>query len=172
MIKRILVICILINFVSAQSLDSEKVIIWSKDRKLKWSDYKGFLEENTPIAALSWIGLEYKVISYSTEKYLLAINAIFNCEELGIWMEKTNDQILKHEQLHFDIGEIYARKLRMRLLNSQNIFTHPVMFDSLEKYCDFYSDSLKDYQSRYDEETRGSLNTVNQEKWNNEVKNN
>ena len=74
-----------------------------------------------------------------------------------------NDYILSHEQAHFDIAEIYARKLN-KLLRSykpdENNFTRDV-----NKIYENVMKEYNDMQEEYDQETNFSINKIKQEEW-------
>ena len=74
--------------------------------------------------------------------------------------------ILSHEQLHFDIAELHARKLRKKLAETQ--FTENIR----EEIREIYDDMLKRlyiFQNRYDRETNFSRNLQKQLFWNQEI---
>ena len=72
-----------------------------------------------------------------------------------------------HEQLHFDITELYARKFRRRISN--NTFTKDIASE-LNKLYGTIDKELEQTQNKYDSETEHSINTTMQEKWSNYVK--
>jgi len=66
------------------------------------------------------------------------------------WAIEKNDYYLTHERLHFDIAEIYARKIRKAFdsLNNENI-------TDVAKYKDVYNKygvQLRYYNKQYDSE--------------------
>jgi predicted secreted Zn-dependent protease len=77
--------------------------------------------------------------------------------------EKKSDYLLEHEQLHFDITELFVRKLRKQLNdlgnNCKRLNSH------IEHY---YKENYKEfvaYQNAYDNETKHSLDTEKQKLW-------
>ena len=80
------------------------------------------------------------------------------------WMKKEfrNDHILKHEQGHFDIAEIYAKKLDAALkkkhYTSKDVATLNALYDD-------YLAEMNELQLRYDRETRGGWDELAQSKW-------
>jgi predicted secreted Zn-dependent protease len=77
--------------------------------------------------------------------------------------DKKSDYILNHEQLHFDLAEVYSRKYRKALqaakLELGNMQQAETIFNRV------YSDFVK-RQERYDNETEHGINTVKQGEWN------
>ncbi|NNE76815.1 MAG: DUF922 domain-containing protein, partial [Pricia sp.] len=76
--------------------------------------------------------------------------------------------ILSHEQLHFDISELYARKMRKRLAESQ--FTQNIKAEVKAIYKDVLRE-LNNFQNKYDRETDFSRNLNQQLIWNKMIAN-
>lgn len=90
---------------------------WSKYRKIHWSDFKGQPDERLQhIAALTASAIVY---SYSCEEDYLdqSVEAVFKQGESWVRPEAMTHGYLDHERLHFDITELYARKLSVTLNN-------------------------------------------------------
>ena len=83
-------------------------------------------------------------------------------------MTWVNESVLAHEQKHFDIDELYARKLRKQV--KENTYTSysnlKTKSDSLYNVIDKEMDI---FQDKYDEETDGSMNGDKQREWNKKV---
>lgn len=71
--------------------------------------------------------------------------------------------ILSHEQLHFDISELYARKLKKRLLAQTYIYGN--VKSNVKSIYQHNNKLLDDFQNKYDEETNFSRNREKQEAW-------
>ena len=72
-----------------------------------------------------------------------------------------------HEQLHFDITEVYARKLRQELAKTK--FSKNAKAEVKEIYRNILKE-LNDFQNKYDSETNFSRDTVQQLIWNKKIK--
>ena len=83
-------------------------INWSEEKKLVWEDFKAAPQKNGDVAALTatHLGFAYNV---ANGKITYDIECRF--EKNRSWGLVKNDWILKHEQGHFDVAEIFARKL-------------------------------------------------------------
>src|SRR5436190_457537 len=92
----------------------DEVISWSKDRKLTWADYKGKPQRRFAAASTVY-SLGRKVIMQSNGTTAAQINAYFYCDDS--WKKESwiNESVLAHEQKHFDIVELFARKIRKKL---------------------------------------------------------
>ena len=84
---------------------------WSSDSKLKWQNFRKIDlnddQENKLIAAKTYSNFLYKTMDNGA---LTPPIAVFN--ELKSWTRVNDSLNLAHEQLHFDINELYARKIR------------------------------------------------------------
>ena len=160
-----LFIITILNYFNDSSIEPQN-IIWIKEIKLKWSDFKGAPKENTVLAAVSSVGISYKEISHSIDKYFFEVNAEFEKNKSWVWSKKASDSILVHEQGHFDLAEIYARKMRQGLISNQFQFTRKNIIQEIHKVLDLYADSLTIMQNKYDLETGYSRKFEIQDEWN------
>ncbi len=75
-----------------------------------------------------------------------------------------HDKILNHEQRHFDISEIYARKFKRKAIELCKKTTN---IDSLlPQLFDHYHKKLRETQYKYDFETEHGMNKEMQKVWN------
>ena len=108
-----------IGFITLLSFSFVKddFILWQENKKLKIQDFKA--ENNDTIkvnrkqflGAISAIRIEYS--SFQRNKNSVpdfSIKTYFDPNES--WMLLKNDYVLQHEQIHFDLTELYARKMR------------------------------------------------------------
>ena len=158
-----LFIITILNYFNDSSIEPQN-IIWIKEIKLKWSDFKGAPKENTVLAAVSSVGISYKEISHSIDKYFFEVNAEFEKNKSWVWVKKASDSILVHEQGHFDLAEIYARKMRQGLISNQFQFTRKNIIQEIHKVLDLYADSLSIMHQNYD--LAFSKNYDKQKEWN------
>jgi len=79
-----------------------------------------------------------------------------------------NDHILSHEQGHFDISEIYARKLN-KALKAYRPRENSISRDVNEIYKKVM-DEKEEYQTKYDKETDFSRNKQQQSEWLEKIK--
>lgn len=84
-------------------------IRWTKDVRLSWSHFKGKPDRFSQMDALTESGITFSW-SCDWRGFKLEASAIFVPE--GSWVKEPTDALLHHEQGHFDITEIHARKLR------------------------------------------------------------
>ncbi|MCL5127924.1 DUF922 domain-containing protein [Algibacter sp. L4_22] len=161
MIRTLVLLCCFIGF------QTEKpVISWTDNYKLSWTDFRGKPKQNSGAVAETASGisfgfslkkLESNVVSFSTE-----VNAYFYPEDSWFHPEQASAYILGHEQLHFDITELFARKFR------KGISELKISNNIKEQLKTLYKNSEKGLgmmQRQYDAETNHSKNPEIQKEW-------
>jgi hypothetical protein len=163
-----LIISILFLFVASSN---EETITWNDTHKLTWEDFKGSPNPNSDAVALTASGITFgysvkttgkRIIDYST-----SVEAHFYPNKSWYFSEKANDYILAHEQLHFDITELYVRKFREqleRLVVNQNI---KIQMNQIHVAI---NEALDKTQKTYDQQTNHSINVDAQNYWENYIK--
>jgi len=140
--------------------DSDDFIDWSADRKLRWDDFKGTPETGSDRAALSSI-LIHVDFSFSNNNFKWKITCRFSKKKS--WARSKTDYILSHEQAHFDITEVHARKLHQRL--SQYTFNQKTYQKDLQQIYQGIVKEENEMQTAYDSETNHSINKDKQAEW-------
>ena len=146
--------------------ENDTIIVWTQNRKLNWSDFQSPAKftDPTKTAAESEIAIDLISIPINDYDYKYVVFPYFY---KSLSSSKTDDpHVLKHEQLHFDIAELFARKIRMTLKKLEK-----ETFNE-EKYNAEIDDVYKGYsvcQNKYDEETLHSLITEKQIEWENKI---
>ena len=108
-----------IGFISLLSFSfvKDEFILWQENKKLKIQDFKADNKDTIKVnrkqflGAISAIRIEYS--SFQRNKNSVpdfSIKTYFDPNES--WMLLKNDYVLQHEQIHFDLTELYARKMR------------------------------------------------------------
>jgi hypothetical protein len=162
--KTILAFILLLPLFSiAQS--EEDLIKWSAGKKLQWKDYLSEPDKNSDAAASTStrIGFEYHIRDNN-----LTYTLSCNFSKTRSWGRHKNDYILSHEQGHFDIAEIFTRKLAKAL--SEYKFKSSSYKNDLKKiYTDVMQEKEK-FQQQYDNETDYSRNDEKQATWLKKIK--
>jgi hypothetical protein len=156
--------------VSLAFTKEEESIAWSPNYILTWKDFKALPNYNSGAAAVTASG-----ISYSLSAYILGDKTEVDCKVFAYfypkqsWYKKehSNDIILAHERLHFDITELHARKMRRMIANAK--------FDGNVKQTikQMYNQVIKELDSMqgvYDAQTNYSRNIEQQKAWQQKVK--
>jgi hypothetical protein len=141
---------------------AESEITWG-ERDIIWSDFKGKPKIYSKHAAEIAYAIKLNSVQISKDSLGVKIVAVFLCNDA--WTKTASDTALDHERRHFDLVEIYCRKMRKKLHENTNINTTKLnkevaaIFDSYKKECE-------KVQKQYDEETNHSLNYTSQLSWN------
>lgn len=161
--------CFVLLFVKAQpeTGDFSSAIIWNDTTKLTWSDFKAKAIPNAAEAAMTASSMEF---SYNTKNSKIFWNVKVKFFPFLSWTKtaEQSDYILKHEQLHFDITELYARLLRKRL--AENIHSSK----DIQQLRAINKNILREWQNeqdKYDRETNHSINKAKQIEWNLSIQN-
>lgn len=161
----LIIIPILLN---AQTKIKGERIIWSKDRMLTSEDFKAKAQKGNIAAALANVSIDPKIDNHNTQGVQLTIIAKFNTSLS--WMKeegKGDSYLLKHEQGHFDIFEIFARRCRKELMEAK--LTNKNAPKKVSQIVDKYQQQAIKHQDKYDEQTQHSLKVEKQEEWNKKI---
>lgn len=135
-------------------------IAWSADRKLTWNDFKATPDPASTNAALtnSSINLGWGFNQYG---FSYTINCHFNKNKS--WGRVKTPAVLEHEQGHFDIAEMHARKLNQALKAYR--FNSKTVNDDVGKILDSVIKLHHALQALYDRETDFSRKVEQQGFW-------
>lgn len=147
----------------------EEGILWDENKRLSWVDFRGKVPPAAVPAATTASGISYTYTAnllHHEVKLDFKVNAYFYPNESWYKRSVCNEVILAHEQLHFDIAELFARKMRNRLRRTS--FSDDVKAEVRRIYQDILQE-LKDFQDQYDWETNFSRNLEKQLEWNQKI---
>lgn len=137
-------------------------IVWSADRPLTMADFQAKAPANQ-LAALTVADIK---AGAGCKDFVFAANVEATFDPTQSWFRDpahATPALLRHEQLHFDITELAARRLRQKL--SQ------IPFDCMKLQPKFDQTTKVAYaewgreEDRYDQETNHGLNAVRQAAW-------
>jgi len=139
---------------------NEETIEWKSSRLLTWTDYKANPDPNSDAAAstTTYLGVEYNM---DQKGLTWKIQCLFSITRS--WGRHKDDFVLKHEQGHFDIAEIYARKLNQRLKDYK--FNNTTFKDDLKTIYTTITSEKEAFQDQYDNETDHSRKKEVQVEW-------
>jgi Bacterial protein of unknown function (DUF922) len=148
-------------FISFSALNDGKEIPWNASRRLTWSDFKSRADDNSVNAALTSSKIVFNY-GYGSEKgFNYTISCVF--DKTSSWVKVKTDYILSHEQGHFDIAEIYARKLN-KTMKQYSFNANTVTKEVPALYQKIMQDE-SDLQNQYDRETNYSRDKEQQAVW-------
>ena len=165
-----IILSLIIIFISfnttAQTITSNDTIFWNSNYKLKWDDFKGIPDTTSDGGAATNSGLDFQYKIENKNKLTYSISTIFLKKES--WKKTNiNDIALKHEQLHFDITEIFKRKLSdtLQKISNKKELTKKIIFNIF----DFVITEMYSFQDKYDFETDYGRNDKKQKEWSNKI---
>jgi len=151
--------------VPKESKNNIEVVLWKKDKKLNWEDFKGTPKSGSPFSAeCNWeINYSYSYNPYKVKKLEFDVNCFFNASKSWVRKQDRSTGLLAHEQVHFDIAEFSSRRLRKIL--SEKEFNKATFKEDL---IEIFSKTLLEcdsIQNAYDEETNHGLIKSKQSNW-------
>jgi hypothetical protein len=157
---RLLKLIILSILTISSTLIKAQDIQWQADRPLTWKDFKGKPNFKTGYSAITFTSITYDINCQTKDSVSYAITFNLHClfYPQASWVrtrEHESDDLLSHEQLHFDIAELYTRKLAAAFHSA--VFTR----NYKEEIDDIYKKNAEEHrlmQVRYDTEVYRSMN--------------
>lgn len=144
---------------------SQDTIYWNSANSLRWEDFKGKPVENTWFQALTSTGITY-TIHYNNNITGFNVRAYF--VKSNSWRKAAADtSVLRHEQGHFNITEIYARQIR-KAIQKIHPGNKPVK-EAVETIADNFIREKNAMQQQYDYETNFGTNQQKQAEWDDKI---
>ena len=160
---RILTIAALVLFsgltAKAQYTSSIK---WDERKTLQWTDFNGRIADDSKFDAECFAEVCYNYTFYNLKNFKFDVYANFDKSTSWSRKEKQSGELLKHEQLHFDIAHLYALKLKHEFEN----FHYTKNYE--EEIAEIFDNVKQEYQlvqRQYDDETKHALNKQQQKAW-------
>ena len=159
-LKYFLLLFLLPSFSLFGQNNEEELLEWSATRRLNWSDYKARPNPNSDAVATTTtvLAVEY---NFNNRQFGYSIESRFS--KTRSWGSHKTDYILSHEQGHFDIAEVFARKLNKNL--SEYKFNKKTYQKDLKKIYEDITEEKEKTQNDYDKETKHSINKNKQAEW-------
>ena len=146
---------VLSNQKSNVTTNQRSKIMWVKNQPIKFEDFIGTIPTNNKHAAHITTHISFNL--YDSAHYTLA--AFMNCNYS--WSKTKSPFVLKHEQYHFNITELFARNIRKKIIENK-------MTMRGTEFLYFYSDQMnefREFQAKYDSLTKHGLNKIVQATW-------
>ena len=155
-------------------------IVWSEKRKLSISDFT--IVDPRTYNSVYGAECHHKItVAYETDKDSITYHVSSVFDPQLSWMkyyqkrplnaeQATLNQFqetrgLQHEQGHFDLGEMYARKIRRLMSNYQAMGSEERLADSIACYLK----EMVTTEQLYDRQTLHAQNVENQQSWNRQI---
>lgn len=154
---RVLLLLCLISFQKSYAQDT---ISWKQNIKLEWKDFKGIKDSISWMRAQSSLEVYYEIVP-SKGKLSWKINTNFYRNHS--WTMSNSANLLCHEQLHFDIAELYSRKIAKKFSDFK------IGKSEFRSQLDnIFNELMNEYEvvtNMYDKETNFSQNNKMQKYW-------
>lgn len=150
----------------------DETIAWNAKSRLSWKDFRGKVPVTARASAITASGITYRFSTSGTQNDFhvdFQIDTHFYPDKSWYQPELCDTITLSHEQLHFDISELYARKFKQRL--AKTTLTHENVKAKVRAIYREINEELNDFQNQYDDETNFSRNHEQQLIWNEKIKN-
>jgi hypothetical protein len=142
--------------------EKKDILVWDENRLLNWDDFRGKPEKR--FAAASTHYDMYKTTEQKGNVVEVKVEAVFLCTKSWKKMSWCSQSVLDHEQKHFDIDELYARKLR-KLIQERKYVSYENVKTVSDSLYDVIDKEMDVYQDKYDDETDSSMNGEKQREW-------
>ncbi|CAN5894633.1 hypothetical protein BH24BAC1_BH24BAC1_34600 [soil metagenome] len=132
---------------------------------MAWKDFRGTAPAGNPYGATANTGIAYGFkYAKAGDQVELTFDVFCYFDKNGSWSkkEKQTPKLLQHEQLHFDIAEIQARRLRKAFASAT--FTDNYKGE-IKGIFDQHMKALIEMQQRYDQESDHSMIPEKQAEW-------
>ena len=169
--KKFFLFSLLTYFLSCEVCFSQKIIISGKqtDRKLAWSDFTGNVDLNSAFYAYTYYTIRYRfddIRVFGESVTIGKFEVVVELDPNRTWAktDKVSDELLLHEQGHFDIGILCMREILA--IYNRTSFSRSNFSSEIQSIV---NDALKKYNEmgvQYDQETEHCRNKDQQKKWN------
>jgi hypothetical protein len=159
-------LCIGILNISAQN--KQDLIGWDEKRPLTWKDFKGKPEQDYPFHALTAGSMYYEYERMGDTKFKFKLKMGFDPKKSWVKANEATDKLLVHEQIHFDIYELYARIMIKKIEDSKTL-SGKNFSDKMKKVFNDTFEELVKFQRKYDHETDHSKKEDKQKEWNEKI---
>jgi len=156
---------------------------WSEDRPLKWEDFEGEVPDPLPESgevAFTRTNITSGITFFfpnpepdNTVKVTgIAVKALFKPSESWANDDDKTDELLNHEQGHFDIAKIFALKKEkeMKKLVGKTFKSDAEVNNKVTKICDKNDKHHEAFEEKYDNKTEHGTDEDEQEKWDKKIK--
>ncbi len=141
-------------------------IEWNETRPLVWKDYP-MIKLRGGKKGLALTSVKHSVVGKMENGGPDFDVKVYFIDKDSWTTDSTNQNLLAHEQLHFDIGELYRRKIQQKVKRLR---------DTGEKQKAIYRYAIKKllsdfriFSREYDKVTRHGTLSSEQQKWKNKV---
>jgi len=151
---------------------SDEKIFWDEELAFNWDLFKERKKAYSFIKAMTFSGIMYEV-DVRDEQVIINTEAYFIYGKSWVMAGYKKPHLLAHEKIHFDIAEIYKRRLD-KICNAYRTtydeFIKNELNLELQRDFDKVFEEMDDFQEKYDLETKHGTDSIMQKKWEKEIK--
>jgi hypothetical protein len=156
----IVILCLTALYTQGQTANCDS-IVWKTNRKLTWSDFKGQPDDADAATARTRSNFVREWLVRNNVLYTKMICFFSPC--LSWSKSKQTNRLLRHEQGHFDITEVYRRLYYKRIANAT--YTPATLPELMKTIYQDITQECAEVQEAYDVETHHSLLAPQQAQW-------
>lgn len=168
------ILCVILFCATAFTVNKQEnpykekdIIVWNDVDRITWDFFKG----DPPASkheAITCSTVYCKYEESDKSKLKMNIRACFIKKESWKKEKTPSDYLLNHEQKHFDITEIFTRKLR-KILSDTAFKNESIAKKEIPKIIRNNNKIFNAFQEVYDKETNHSINKEQQEFWDKKI---
>lgn len=140
-------------------------INWRSRRVLTWADFKAKPVETAPNAAMTSTSILID-FGYDNAAMHYHLSCVFYPEKS--WSKVSSARILGHEQGHFDVSQLFTRKMHKALSNYT--FSRATADRDIKAIYQKVATEQSKYQALYDQQTNYSRDATEQAAWEIKIK--
>ena len=137
---------------------SKDYLVWKEGYLLHWDCYKGEVEEKllSEFEAITYVS--FLPIGKPSDAKVVCV---FDAKKS--WTNSDSQSLLNHQQVHFDLGELYARRIRrdLKSLLAKGELNEQTQLMTIERNYQSYSEDFMNY----DLETAHGVDEMQQQFW-------
>jgi len=156
------ILCLLVPLCLSVELSAQDPTSLEWGKPIRYDDFKASPAPRDTAAANISVTILLGYSGKAAESLKFRVVAVMDRSESWMKTEFKRDHILRHEQGHFDIAHIYAKKLEASL-EKRNYTASDLQL--LNDLYDRFLREMNELQLRYDTETKGGWDDLAQSKW-------
>lgn len=145
-----------------------RFLAWQSPSPLVWADFRASPPPDADMSARTFTKFSFNWGCDASSQFTYTVSAVFDRELSWAKDGGGSAALLAHEQLHFDVAELTARKFRQELASLESPCT--LGQDAMKALSKKYRDLLSDTQIQYDTETDHGVIKDEQARWASKVK--
>lgn len=151
---------------SGNPRSAEQSFRWNTDHRLTWDDFRGSIrrgaDRNIAAETSCGIAIETSLVANNEVAKVYVFN-VFDKQQSWVREGYDRDDVLQHEQGHWDICEIYTRKMQARFDAAR--ITGANLKQQVARIYDEVSNEYLARQEQYEAETEHGIIDSEQNRW-------